>query len=213
MPKREDGLSPADLANIARLSVKPVYRIYFNLETGELLAASNEVRPEYDYSLTVQYEQYEAFVSGREEFKNWSAVKTKTFDNEYGVELVQKEFQGHTFRNNMFEWIIDPPTTSTELIVHWDEFNNQWIFMMSNGARQKVYDKKIITKIIKFFITLENDFDFLIKTIDIELHNLLSDKVVVPFTTTLETQIDKISISSKTVFDSYGLKVWKVKTK
>ena len=213
MPKREDGLSPADLANIARLSVKPVYRIYFNLETGELLAASNQVCPEYDYSLIVQYEQYEAFVSGKEEFKNWSAVKTKTFDNEYGVELVQKEFQGHSFRNNMFEWIIDLPTTSTELIVHWDEFNNQWIFIMSNGARQKVYDKKISTKIVKFFITLEHDFDFLIKTIDIELHDLLSDKVVVPFTTTLETQIDKISISSKTVFDSYGLKVWKVKTK
>ena len=213
MPEHEDGLSPADLANIARLSVKPVYRIYFNLETGELLAASNEVRPEYDYSLTVQYDQYESFVSGNEEFKNWSAVKTKTFDNEYGVELVRKEFQGHTFRNNMFEWIVDPPTPSTELTVHWDELNNQWIFMISNGARQRYYDKQIATKIIKFFITLENDFDFLIKTIDIELHDLLSDKVIVPFTTTLESQIDKISISSKTVFDSYGLKVWKVKTK
>ncbi len=213
MPEHEDGLSPADLANIARLSVKPVYRIYFNLETGELLAAANEVRPEYDHSLIVQYSQYEEFVSGNEEFKNWSAVKTKTFDNEYGVELVRKEFQGHTFRNNMFEWIVDPPTKTTELIVHWDELNNQWIFMISNGARQRYYDKQIATKIIKFFITLENDFDFLIKTIDIELHDLLSDKVIVPFTTTLESQIDKISISSKTVFDSYGLKVWKVKTK
>lgn len=213
MPEHEDGLSPEDLANIARLSVRPTYRIYFNLETGELLAASNEVRSEYDYSLTVQYDQYESFVSGNEEFKNWSAVKTKTFDNEYGVELVRKEFQGHTFRNNMFEWIVDPPTKTTELIVHWDELNNQWIFMISNGARQRYYDKQIATKIIKFFITLENDFDFLIKTIDIELHDLLSDKVIVPFTTTLESQIDKISISSKTVFDSYGLKVWKVKTK
>jgi hypothetical protein len=213
MAKKDDGLSPEDLANIARLSVRPTYRIYFNLETGELLAASNEVRSEYDYSLTVQYDQYESFVSGNEEFKNWSAVKTKTFDNEYGVELVRKEFQGHTFRNNMFEWIVDPPTKTTELIVHWDEFNHQWIFMMSNGARQRFYDKQIATKIIKFFITLENDFDFLIRTIDIELLSLLSDKIVVPFETTLESQIDKISISSKTVFNSYGLKLWKDKTK
>jgi hypothetical protein len=213
MPKHEDGLSPADLANIARLSVKSVYRIYFNLETGDLLAAANEVRQEYDYSLIVPYEQYEAFVSGEEEFKDWSAVKTKTFDNEYGVELVRKEFQGHTFRNNMFEWIVDAPTAATELEVHWDEYNQQWIFMMSNGARQRCYDKQIATKIVKFFITLENDFDFLIRTIDVELSALLADKVVVPFCTTLESQIDKISISSKTVFDSYGLKVWKAKTK
>jgi len=35
----------------------------------------------------------------------------------------------------------------------------------------------------------------------------------VPFDTNLESQINKISVSSKTVFDSYGLKVWKIKTK
>jgi hypothetical protein len=212
MTEIDDGLSAEDLANIARLTAKHTYRIYFDIATGELLAASNEFKPEYDYSLIVSYEQYDALVSTGN-FKDWAVTKTNTVDNEYGVELVRKEFQGHTFRNNMFEWIVDPPTKTTELIVHWDEFNHQWIFMMSNGARQRFYDKQIATKIIKFFITLENDFDFLIRTIDIELLSLLSDKIVVPFETTLESQIDKISISSKTVFNSYGLKLWKDKTK
>jgi len=82
---------------------------------------------------------------------------------------------------------------------------------MSNAARQRVYDGKIATDKVKFFITLENDFDFLIRTIDINLTSLIADTVIVPFITMLELEIDKISISSKTVFDSYGLKIWKIK--
>jgi hypothetical protein len=213
MKEIEDGLSPEDLANIARLSIKPIYRVYFNLESGEILSMSNEIRPEYDHFITISFDQYDALASGREEFKNWTVIKTQNPGNEYGVELVQKEFQGHTFRNNMFEWIVNAPSELTELVVHWDEFNKQWIFIISDLARQRYYERKITTNIVKFFITLENDFDFLIRTIDIELKSLIADKVVIPFTTTLETQIDKISISSKTVFESYGLKVWKDITK
>ena len=109
MTEIDDGLSAEDLANIARLTTKHTYRIYFDIETGELLAASNEFKPEYDYSLIVSYEQYDALVSTGN-FKDWSVTKTNTSDNEYGVELIRKEFQGQAFRNHMFEWIVDPPT-------------------------------------------------------------------------------------------------------
>jgi hypothetical protein len=210
MTEIDDGLSAEDLANIARLTAKHTYRIYFDIATGELLAASNEFKPEYDYSLIVSYEQYDALVSTGN-FKDWAVTKTNTVDNEYGVELVRKEFQGQAFRNHMFEWISDSPKKNTELTVHWDEHKQHWIFMISDSARQRYYDKKITTKVIKFFITLNTDLDFLIRTIDIDLKLLVADKVIVPFQTNLETQIDIISISSKTVFDRYGLKVWKTK--
>ena len=207
----DDGLSPEDLVNIARLSIKPVYRAYFNLDSGDILAVSNEIRDEYDHGIIIPYEQFESFVIGREQLKDWAVIKTKNPDNEYGVDLVQKEFQGQTFRNHMFEWIVDKPNKQTEMIVHWDEHKQHWIFMISDSARQRYYDKKITTKVIKFFITLNTDLDFLIRTIDIDLKSLVADKVVVPFQTNIETQLDIISISSKTVFDSYGLKVWKTK--
>jgi hypothetical protein len=205
-----DGLSAEDLANIARLTAKHTYRIYFDLESGELLAASNELKSEYDHNLIISYDQYEALVSTGN-FKEWVVTKTNTIDNEYGVELIRKEFQGQAFRNHMFEWINDSPKKNTELTVHWDEHNQQWIFIISDDARQKYYDRKITTKIVKIFITLQNDLDFLIRTIDIEIKSLVADKVIVPFITNLESQIDKISVSSKTVFDSYVLKIWKTK--
>jgi len=211
MKKIEDSLSDEDLDNIARLSFNPIYRLYFNLESGEILALSNEDRPEYDHNIIISYEQYEAFITGREHFKDWSIINTKNLNNIYGVELVQKVFQGHTFRNNMFEWITDLPTKSTDLVVHWDEYKKHWIFIISDNARQRYYDSKIITPVVKFFITLQNDFDFLIRTIEIDLKLLIADKVTVPFEFNLESKIDQISISSRTVFDSYGLKIWKMK--
>ena len=48
----------------------------------------------------------------------------------------------------------------------------------------------------------------IIRTIFISLQDLLaSDKISIPFESKLENKIDKISISSKLVFKSYGLKV------
>jgi len=207
----EDGLSPEDYANIARLSIKPIYRIYFNLDSGEILALSNEILTEYEHSIITTYEQFESFIIGREQLKDWKVIKTNNQDNEYGVDLVQQAFQGQTFKNHMFEWITDTPTKKTDMVVHWDEYKKHWTFMISEHARQQYYDKKITTKVVKFFITLKTDLDFLIRTIDIDLKSLVADKVIVPFETNLESQLDRISISSKTVFDSYGLKIWKIK--
>jgi hypothetical protein len=59
-----------------------------------------------------------------------------------------------------------------------------------------------------FFVTLETDFDFLIRTIFVDSVDLISSKQIsVPFTTKIEKRIDKISISSKLVFKTYGLKI------
>ena len=61
---------------------------------------------------------------------------------------------------------------------------------------------------LMFFVTLETDFDFLIRTIFVKISNILADdKVSIPFESTLESNIDRISISTKNVFKSYKLKV------
>jgi hypothetical protein len=53
---------------------------------------------------------------------------------------------------------------------------------------------------------LENDFDFLIRTIFVATEDLISqDSVIVNFESTFESHIEKISIASKITFQSYGL--------
>jgi hypothetical protein len=55
---------------------------------------------------------------------------------------------------------------------------------------------------------LANDFDFLIRTIFINVQDLiLLDKVEKIFESRLEKDITKISIASNIVFQSYGLKI------
>ena len=76
---------------------------YFDIDTGNLLAFSNELRSEYEYKLEVTTEQYHIFVSGIEKFSDWVVCRTKNIDCEF--ELVQKEKQNILFKNSLFERI------------------------------------------------------------------------------------------------------------
>jgi len=59
-----------------------------------------------------------------------------------------------------------------------------------------------------FFVTIASDFDFLVRTISVDMQTLLSStNFEVPFESTIEHQIDKISITSKLVFKSYRLQI------
>ena len=57
---------------------------------------------------------------------------------------------------------------------------------------------------------MASDLNFLIRTITLRPTDLILDKIIVPFESTIETQIDKIALSTKIVFSSYGLKVWRL---
>jgi hypothetical protein len=189
--------------------VDPTFYLYYDMTTGNLLALTNEKQTGYDYELIVPYEIYDKFVSGREQFKDWVVVRTKNPDVASGMEIVPRNEQEIYFKNNVFEWIKDKPTEDTELSIHWAEFEKMWIFLISDSARQRLYDKEITKYEIVFFVTLESDFDFLVRTIKFNISDLILDKVCIPFEKSLEYKIDKISISTRAIFSSYGLSVWK----
>ena len=204
----EDCLSPEEIA-IAMTPVIQTYRCYFDIKTGEILAISNEENNLYEQGIVIDYPLYEKFVTGVEQFKDWTVTRTKNPDSESGLELVPKMQQELFFKNNMFEWITTKPNKKTELTVHWSPNESMWIFLISNKVRQQYYDNKYPMETLTFFITLETDFDFLVRTITINIKDLVLDKVCVPFITTVEEKIDKISISTKSLFSLYGLTIWK----
>jgi len=203
----EDCLSPEEIA-AAMAPIVQTYRCYFDIKTGEILAISNEESVQYESGIIIDYPLYEQFVMGMEQFKDWTVTRTKNPDSESGLELVPRMQQELFFKNNMFEWITAKPTKKTELTVHWSPNENMWIFLISNKVRQQYYDNKYPMETLTFFITLETDFDFLVRTITINIKDLVLDKVCVPFTSTVEEKIDKISISTKSLFSSYGLTIW-----
>jgi hypothetical protein len=203
----EDFLSPEELEAACYIPI-PCYYAYYN-STGEITAVSNSLLDNADSFLQISYEMFEQFVLGKEQFKDWVINRTKNSSNEFGVDLVSKINQAHTFRNNMFEQINSMPTEDTELTVHWDQYNKKWIFIISDNARQRVYDKEIGTKHLSFFITYASSFNFLIRNIDIALDQLVADKVEIPFQSDKELEIKNIKLSTKHVFDNYALMIWK----
>ena len=108
----------------------------------------------------------------------------------------------------MFEWITAKPNKKTELTIHWSPNENMWIFLISNKVRQQYYDNKYPMETLTFFITLETDFDFLVRTFYIKVHDVLKvDKLFFNFESKLETDIQHLSISTKRFFNNYGLKI------
>ena len=185
---------------------------YFDIDTGNLLAFSNELRSEYEYKLEVTTEQYHIFVSGIEKFSDWVVCRTKNIDCEF--ELVQKEKQNILFKNSLFERITSNTNLTPELTVHWDAFKKVWIFIITDEFRQRIYsgdihDSRLRSKNVEFYITVANDPNILIQQIKIDIENLIQDKTVIPFVSEYELDIKKVNIFTRNPFFSYGIQTWK----
>jgi hypothetical protein len=184
----------------------PKFYIHYDKKTNEIISASNEIDNAYS-KIEITHDEYERFLYGAEKFSDYQVGLIKTTDNQTILALVKKVDQGYAFKNNMFEWIQDAPNKSTECTVTWDSINQQWIFSISKKCQDRIKEN-ITTDTLLFFVMLENDFDFLIRTIPINIQELLTvDEVKRPFESHIEKDITKISIASKILFQSYGLKI------
>jgi hypothetical protein len=208
MEEIEDCLSPEEIEAATR-KVVPTYYAYYD-KLGNITAVSNQLLPDSETFIQITYEIFENFVTCREIFSDWVVNKTKNSSNEFGVELVRRSQQASTFKNNMFEIIQDMPTADTEVTVHWDGYYKRWIFVLSDEARQRIYDNEIGSKVLTFYVVYEHLFDFLIRTIEIPITNLIADKVIIPFEYAIESEYNKINISTKSVFSSYGISIWRI---
>lgn len=180
------------------------YYIYYNKKTGEILAVGNEQSSRYENGIEVDFADAEPFLIGKRQFKDFQVGYHKDSDKPT-VLSTTNEFSGYVFNNKVFEWITES-NKNAECIVEWNLRDRVWNFSLSRDFKN-TYNSILSARLV-FFVTLENDSDFLIRTIFISTQELLtSDCVTVPFETDIETRLEKITISSKLVFKNYGLKV------
>lgn len=208
MEEIEDRLSPEEIAAATKKPTATYYAYYDKL--GNIVSVSNDILESQDNFIQITFDVFENFVTGRELFSNWVVNKTKNSSNDLGVELVLRSQQSKTFKNNMFEIIRNPRHEDNEVIVHWDGYYKQWIFEITDDARQRIYDNEIGTKLLTFYVVYEHSFEFLVRTIEIPINKLIYDKILIPFEHAIEEDFNKISISTKSVFRSYGISVWRV---
>lgn len=184
----------------------PKFYLYYKKETGEILSVTNEINPNYKHKLDLEFDEIEKFISGEWKFSDYLVAYKRLADDETSLAVMPKVDDEYAFRNNVYEWI-EQTDKKVDLTLEWNEPLQAWRFSLSKTARES-YAAGILSSRLAFFVTLEADFDFLINTILIDVDTLLAQEfVVVPFSSSFEKKIEQLSIGSKLVFKTYGLKV------
>lgn len=191
---------------MSKMLLSPKYYVFYEKRSGRILGAGNEKDPRFEYGIEVPFEEVENLLNGKWNFRDYLIGYKREIDGSSRLSIVPNTEQGYTFKNNIFEWIVETKK-NVECLVTWNGAKKCWEFSLDERVRQHYADSMLVPKLV-FFVTLESDFDFLIRTIFIESLDLISsEKITIPFESNIETKIDKISISSKLVFKNYGLRV------
>jgi len=191
---------------MARFKFTPPQKYYliYDKKSGVITHISNQKSPTEKCAFEISAEEYDAFMKKEKYTRDYIIGYSKGINGKTELTLMQITNQLYGFRNSVFQWIKNPPNKNTELIVEWNANEKNWCFRLTEKAKTRLADS--ITNNTIFFVMLKNDFDFLIRSILIDVKDLMEqEKIIVPFASKIENQIDKISISSRIYFQSYGL--------
>lgn len=181
------------------------YHIYYDNKTGRIFSVTNEVNPSYEYAIEPTFEEVNKLLTGEWSFLDYIVGYKRLSNNTVIKAVVPVSDSEYSFRHNSFEWITEY-TPDAEILVEWNLPRKEWIFSLSPEYK-KLNNEVFVTNLL-FFVTLETDFDFLIRTISIDARELFNtDQIHVSFISKKELDIDTISISSKLAFKSYNLKI------
>jgi len=178
------------------------YYVYYDSKTTAILSVTNEKNDSFESGIIVTYEEVEKFLNGQWHIKDFK-VDHETGSSE--LKILSNFDQSLNFENNEFT-VIRETDTKSEFIVEWDLPNKQWVFILDDTYRKTF--NGVFNACLTFFVTLENDLDFLIRTIVVDTNDLVYKGIaVVPFEEDIEEEINRISISSKMIFKNYKLRI------
>jgi hypothetical protein len=185
--------------------ITPKYYLHYDKKSGAIVNIGNQLLiPGEPPAFEITEEDHKQFRSGEKRSSDYIIGFAKGAKGKTELSLIPVTTQLYGFRHNIFEWINLSPTENTECIVEWNGQKQSWIFSISKDAKQRLSDG--VMKSTIFFVMLQDDFDFLIRNIIIDVADLVKeDKIIMPFTSNIESKINKISISSRIYFKSYGL--------
>jgi hypothetical protein len=187
-------------------SIKEEYRAYFDTATEKVIAVTNVPHHEFKHYAVINAEEFKNFHKGLLKFEDCVIDRFVTPSGQVESRILTKsvssEFQ---FDNRSLVWVSRKVDKSTELLITWTP--DAWNFHITPAGRDLLTDS-LYDRTMVFFATLETDFDFLIRTFYIRVHDLLrKDVMTFPFESKLEKNINSIAITSKKLFNNYGLKI------
>jgi hypothetical protein len=198
-----------DCNDIVFPTTPPINRfyVYYDKDNGTITALANGIisTPGFDNYIEIPPVMHERLSNGDENINQWMVSSVTIPNNEPVLELIPRKFKGLNFKNNSFDLILDTPLDTTELVVEWSGPTKHWVISLAPNIQTTIMGKHFTTDKLSFFVVLENDFDFLIRSIYISPYELADKKVYIPFSTKLEENIDNVAVVTRKIFNSYGL--------
>ena len=195
----DEFLTPEQIEEILNVKYVSNYYVYFDKDSGSILALSNESLP-YDNFIQVEFEEIEQFFNNTNNFINYKVA----FDQDGSVKFVNKNQGDLIFKSNIVETIRLTDQESI-LTVQWSPAG--WTFIMNEKFLQHPRAKSLNAK-LHFYITTENNINFLIRQIEIQIRNLIGNgQVLLPFQTEKEKDIENISMFTLPFFETYGMRI------
>lgn len=178
-----------------------IYYVYYDKESGNILSVTNETHSFYQDFIEIPFDSYERLVSGIDKFSDYR-VGAK-LDGSMGLVLLEED--RYNFKNKLLTWIDSEPNSKTDFIIEWHYSTQVWKFSLSDYGKLRLI--KDAPQVISFFVTLHSDFDFLVRTFEINVPELFIEDIYIPFKNKFENDITQLEIAIKTGNFSYGLAI------
>ena len=201
MAKRSKKIKP-----LADIIVESKYYVYYNDTDNKLISVSNQLQPQFEHLINITFNEYSKLITGVHKFADYHVGVVIDAEGNPAKGLVSNQvIIENTFKNRLLAWI-NTETDSADIEIHWDQFNSQWVFVASDNLRQQY---KLPDISVSFFITLGQDPNFLLRTIDIDFKTITLDKVSVKFESKYEENIQDVAVTSNLTTLDYSLKLWR----
>jgi hypothetical protein len=196
------------IAPIDPWNVEVEYRAYFNPETDSIFLVTNMPHDEHTHYAVITKDEHADLCNGKLKFSDCIIDRQIKLNGDVEYKMLTKQTASEfNFKNKSLEWIKSAPTDSTQFVIEWSKESKSWTFCVAEPGR-KILEGAMYDSTLVFFVMLETDFDFLVRTFYIKLHDVLkAGKIVYEFESAFEENIAKLSIASNHFFESYGLKI------
>ncbi|MEY4334270.1 MAG: hypothetical protein RLZZ196_3013 [Bacteroidota bacterium] len=191
-----------ELSQLSATIPKNNYFVYYEKKTGNILSVTNEKTEKLENFLEIEKSVAVPFLEGTQSINDYCVA----YDEKTGLTIILKEEEFFIRRTNIFE-IISPveDTTDKEFIVEWHKPTWGWNFYLTPKAKARLREEGLV-QYIAVFITDAEELNLIFRTIYIDASLLLlKEKVYHAFISEKEHNIDNLSVSSKLVFQTYGL--------
>lgn len=195
----EEFLSQDEIDKILNTKYVFDYYVYFDKSDGTILALSNEVCPRFDDFIQVEFSEIERFFNNTDQHFNFKVI----FDAEGKPSFVNRHITSN-IKTTIIETI---RITDNECVLTVVWTPQGWEFIVSDMFLKNARVTSVNSK-LTFYVTTEENINYLVRQIDLQLRNLISNKTVkIPFTTDYELKANDISMVTIPFFESYGMRI------